>query len=365
MSMTIAAETRGRADESPLRIAMVAPPYYGVPPEGYGGVEAVIASLVDSLVDRGHHVTLLAAGRNGTRAQRFIRTFAQPSSVRLGDAVPEVVNAARVSQHLPSEDVDIVHDHTLAGALLAIGRRTPTVVTVHGPTTDLADLYRPLGRAVQLVAISEAQQALAPDLNWIGMVHNGIDVSSYPFTEVKQDYAVFLGRYHPNKAPHLAIDAARAAGVPILLAGKCTEAVELAYYEREIRPRLGPDVIDTGPADATRKRRILADARVLVFPLSWEEPFGLVMVEALACGTPVVALRRGSVPEVVVHGRTGIVVDTAAELPAAIHRAALLDPRDCRADVVARFSAEKMADGYEAAYRTVLAPATRSVRIAR
>ncbi|WP_211244839.1 glycosyltransferase family 4 protein [Intrasporangium oryzae] len=365
MSMTITAEASGRVHETPLRIAMVAPPYFGVPPEGYGGVEAVIASLVDSLVDRGHHVTLLAAGHNGTRAQRFVRTFAQPSSVRLGDAVPEVVNAARVAQRLACEEVDLVHDHTLAGALLAIGRRTPTVVTVHGPTTDLAELYRPLGKAVQLVAISDAQRAVAPDLNWIATVHNGIDVLSYPFVEAKLDYAVFLGRYHPEKAPHLAIDAARAAGVPILLAGKCTEPVEIAYYEREIRPRLGPDVIDTGPADATRKRRILAEARVLLFPLCWEEPFGLVMAEALACGTPVVALRRGSVAEVVVHGVTGIVVDTPDELPAAIHRAALLDPRDCRADVATRFAAETMADGYEAAYHRVLAPTSRPVRVAR
>jgi glycosyltransferase involved in cell wall biosynthesis len=338
----------------PLRIAVVAPPYFSVPPHAYGGVEAVVAGLVDTLVSHGHHVTLVAAGRNGTRAQEFVQTWADPPAHLLGGSIGEVINAARVLAGLRLDSVDLVHDHTLAGPLLAASRRVPTVVTVHGPLDELVDVYRPLGRTVQLVAISRAQTRQAPELNWVGAVPNGIDVDSFPFRSRKDDYVLFLGRHHPTKAPHLAIAAAKAAGVRILLAGKCNEKVEHEYYEREIRPRLGDDVIDVGVADAARKRRLLAGARCLVFPVCWDEPFGLVMTEAMACGTPVVALARGAVPEVVAHGRTGFVVDRPDELAAAILRTHELDPAECRAWVGERFSLEAMSRGYERVYRTVL-----------
>lgn len=338
----------------PLRIAVIAPPYFSVPPDSYGGVEAVVAGLVDTLVGRGHHVTLVAAGRNGTRAQAFLQTWADPPTHLLGGGVGEVINAARVLAGLRLDGVDLVHDHTLAGPLLAPSRRVPTVVTVHGPLDELADVYRPLGHTVQLVAISRAQMSQAPQLSWVGAVPNGIDVDSFPFRARKDDYVLFLGRHHPHKAPHLAIDAAKAAGVRILLAGKCQEKLEKEYYAREIRPRLGEDVVDVGVADAASKRRLLAGAQCLVFPVCWDEPFGLVMTEAMACGTPVVALARGAVPEVVAHGRTGFVVERPEELAQAILRVGELDARTCRAWVGERFSLEAMCHGYERVYRTVL-----------
>jgi len=337
-----------------LRIAMVAPPYFTVPPDGYGGVENVVAGLVDGLVERGHHVTLLGAGHHGTRAQRFVQTWDELPTELLGQALPEAVNAARISSLVGSgADFDLVHDHTLTGPLLAAGRQVPTVVTVHGPMVDLADLYRPLGRAVGLVAISEAQRRSAPDLNWVGTVHNGIDVASFPFRRRKDDYVLFLGRYHPTKGPHLAIDAARAAGVRILLAGKCAEPAEQEYYDAEVAPRLGPDVVEVGVADGEEKRRLLAGARCLVFPIRWDEPFGMVLVEAMACGTPVVALRYGSVPEVVEHGRTGVVHDDPEELAGAIHGASDLDPEACRRSAETRFSIQAMTAGYEQVFRRV------------
>src|SRR5580704_12512720 len=311
-----------------LRIAMVAPPYFDVPPPAYGGVESVVADLVDDLSDRGHEITLIGVGKHLTKAHRFISLWSDPQSDRLGEPFPEVVHAARVAEVLDDLDVDVVHDHTLAGPLLGRGTRVPTIITVHGPVIgDEGEYYRALGRSVRMVAISESQRSHAPELPWSATVHNAIRASTFPFQAEKEPFALFLGRMNATKGPHLAIDAARAAGLPIVLAGKCSEPMEKAYFEREIKPRLGSDT----------------------------EVFGVA--EATACGTPVVAMRRGSVPEVVVDGVTGIIRDDPAELPAAIELARQLDPAACQAHVAARFTTELMAARYEDAYRRVLAEA--------
>jgi glycosyltransferase involved in cell wall biosynthesis len=342
-----------------LRIAMVAPPWFEVPPQGYGGIEAVCAGLVDRLVARGHRVTLIGAGRDRTGAD-FVATFPEPPSARLGEPVPEVLHAAAAAQVLDVLDVDLVHDHTLAGPLLAAGRSVPTVVTVHGPVDgELGDYYRRLGDRVALVAISDAQRRAAADLPWVATVHNGVDVDAYPFTLDKDGFVLFLGRFGPEKGAHLAIDAARQAGRPILLAGKCSEPAERAYFLAEISPRMGQDVWLFGEAGAAAKRDLLSRARCLVFPACWEEPFGMVLIEALACGTPVVALGRGSVPEIVADGVTGFVCGDATELPAAIEAAGTLDPRRWRDRVRERFDLDAMVAGYEAVYRRVLASSGR------
>jgi glycosyltransferase involved in cell wall biosynthesis len=337
-----------------MHIAMVAPPYFEVPPAGYGGIEVVVADLVDSLVTRGHKVTLIGAGNHSTKAQNFITTYDVGPADRLGEPMPEMVHAAKVASILDNLDVDVIHDHTMAGPLMARGRLTPTVVTAHGPVTgDPGEYYRALGDTVQLIAISQAQRAHAPDLPWVSTVHNAIRAESFPFRAQKENFALFLGRFHPEKAPHLAIDAARVAGLPIVLAGKCTEPVERTYFAREIEPRLGTDVTIFGVADAAGKRRLLSHAAVLLFPICWEEPFGLVVIEAMVCGTPVVALRRGAVPELIVHGQTGIVVDDPAEMAAGIALARALDPAVCRKHVETSFAVDVMAQGYEAVYRKV------------
>lgn len=339
-----------------LRVAMIATPYFTVPPAGYGAVEAVVADLVDALVDRGHDVTLIGAGQHGTRAQRFFASYGVSPAERLGEPLPEVMHAAYAARVLKECDVDVVHDHTLAGPLLARGRLTPTVVTVHGPVNgELGDYYRALGDTVRLVAISTAQRAGAPDLPWTATVYNAVRAETFPFRAVKENFALFLGRFNPDKAPHLAIEAARAAGLPITLAGKRSEPAERAYFAQEVEPRLGPDTTLLGVVDATAKRDLLTRAACLIFPVCWDEPFGLVPVEAMACGTPVVALRRGAVPEIVVPGRTGVIVDHPSELAGAITEARALDPAVCREHVEANFTVQSMAAGYEAAYRKVLA----------
>ena len=350
-----------RGDGRPLRAAVVVPPYFDVPPAAYGGVEAVVADLVDGLVELGHQVYLIGAGRPGTNA-RFIPVWDDTVSERLGDPYPEVMHALavrRAVQRLAAEEgLDVVHEHTFAGPLNApvyAGLGLPTVVTVHGPVDrDLLRFYSELGPDVSLVAISHRQRVLATDLNWISTVHNALSLETWPYRTAKEDFVLFLGRFHPNKAPHVALDAAHAAAMPLILAGKCAEPLEKDYFDSEVRPRLTDTDQVFGVADATAKRDLLSRARCLLFPVQWEEPFGMVMIEAMACGTPVVALRAGAVPEVVEHGVTGLICDTPEELPDALRRVSAIDPAACRAHVAARFSAHEMALGYERAYRAAL-----------
>jgi glycosyltransferase involved in cell wall biosynthesis len=341
-----------------MRVAMVAPPWFEVPPASYGGIETMVADLVGQLTARGHEVTLLGAGRDLTSAAAFVPVFEEPPSSRLGEALPEIVHAAAVSRVLAGLDVDVVHDHSLAGPLLARGRSTPTVVTMHGPVdAEHGDIMAALGDAVHVVAISDAQRRDRGDINWVATVHNAIDVEQYPFAPEKDDVALWMGRFTPDKGPELAIDAARAAGVPIVLAGKCSEPGEQEFFDAEIAPRLGDGVRYVGEAGGREKRELCARARALLFPIQWEEPFGIVMLEALACGTPVVATRRGSVEEVVEDGVNGVLVDADAsvdEIAAALHLAVAVDPAHCRASVRLRFTPELMADRYEQVYRSLL-----------
>jgi glycosyltransferase involved in cell wall biosynthesis len=185
-------------------------------------------------------------------------------------------------------------------------------------------------------------------------VHNAIDVRSFPFRADHDGYLLFIGRFNPDKGAHLAIDAARAAGRRLVLAGKCNELAERAYFEEAIAPRLGPGVEFVGEAGAEAKRELYSGAAALLFPICWEEPFGMVMIEAMACGTPVIATRRGSVMEVVIHGQTGFVVDDPVQLPDVIGRIDELDPFACRARIEQWFDTPTMAAGYEAVYETVV-----------
>ncbi|WP_260477524.1 glycosyltransferase [Nonomuraea sp. WAC 01424] len=296
--------------DSRLHIAMVTPPELE---RSDGGVRVMMTDLARSLLRLGHRVTLIGADR----------------------PVPE--------------DADVVHDHSSAGIVL--DPRFPTVATVHGPATgEPARCHRPLGDAVGLVSTSTFQRMRAPELNWLGTVHNGVDLKSFPFRERKQDYVLFLGRLSPGKGAHLAIDAARAAGRRILLAGGLTGPADHAYFDAHVRPRLGDDAVFVGEADGVRKRELLANAHCLLFPSLREESFGMVMIEAMASGTPVVALRGGAVPEIVADGVTGYVSAAPADLPEAVEAAGGLHPADCRMHVKRDFDALGMAMGYEKIY---------------
>ena len=341
-----------------FRIAVVAPPYYELPPAAYGGVERVCWSLAEGLVDRGHDVTLVGAGDSATRA-RFVATFHEAQTEGTPrEATIEVVHAARAAAALERLDLDLVHDHTLAGPLTARWRSTPTLVTVHaplqGPDTQL-HLCTALAPWTTFVALSQAQSRAPPELPWAGVVPNGIDVDAHPYRADKDDFVLFLGRMNAQKGVHLAVRAAREAGCRLVIAGSWTIESERAYFDEHVRPHLGKEVEWLGMVSTETRNAILSSARCLLFPVTWEEPFGLVLIEAMACGTPVVALRAGSIPEVVADGETGILCDDATELAAAIEATRGLEPARCRAHVRKHFGAATMVGRYEALYRQVLA----------
>jgi glycosyltransferase involved in cell wall biosynthesis len=337
---------------------VVAPPWFEVPPPGYGGIERVCYDLVEGLVERGNDVTLLAVGTNHTNAH-FVPALSEPAP-GLGTVfqpVQEVRYAARVARLLLDIDADVVHDHSLAGPLGARSRTAvPTLVTAHGPTDSwLGDYFRNL--ALPVVAISDFQRRTASDLPWVATIPHGVDLDQYPYRSDKDDFLLFLGRLSLEKGAHLAVDAARKAGLKLVIAGKCMEPAERHYFEEYVAARLGPDTEFIGEVHGKGRTELLARARGLIVPAQWNEPFGLVSVEALACGTPVVALRRGSLPEIVDDGSTGWICDDPDEMPAAIQRLTEIDPRACRGVAVARYQAATMVARYEDAYHRLVSGA--------
>jgi glycosyltransferase involved in cell wall biosynthesis len=339
-----------------MRIAVIAPPWYRVPPSGYGGIEWVVALLADGLTDRGHEVTLFAPPGSETEAELVPPLAEVPPQEVIGDPWYEAAHA--VSAYDRADEFDLLHDHTgPVGASIGAMSDAPTAHTLHGPFTDQATmLYRRIARRHWFVAISRHQQSMGPfNLRWGGVVYNGIAMDRYPFREDKDDYLLFLGRADEEKAPHLAIEAARRAGRRLVMCVTTKNERERNYWAANVEPILGDDVEVHGECPHDQKADLLAGASALLFPIQWAEPFGLVMTEAMACGTPVVAWRNGSVPEVVADGETGFIVESVKEMAAAVNRLGELDPRVMRARVEERFSAEAMVAGYERIYQEMLA----------
>jgi glycosyltransferase involved in cell wall biosynthesis len=341
-----------------MRIAQIAPLAEPVPPERYGGTERVVAHLVDELTRRGHEVTLFASGdstapadlvaptRHALRTDPNVKDKLAPHIQELGLAIER------------AESFDIMHSHVdyvafPAAALIP----TPTVHTLHG-RLDLPHL-RPLYaqfRGLPFVSISDAQRAPldGQEINWVATVYHGLPLDEYPFSPDGGDELVYLARISPEKRPDLAIEVAKRAGMKLTIAAKI-DPTEKDYFEREIRPLLGHPLIDfVGEVDHRRKVELLGRARALLFPIDWPEPFGLVMIEAMACGTPVVTRPCGAVPEIVAHGRTGLVASTVDELVDAVKRVDRLDRRACRREAEERFSAARMTTDYERVYQQLV-----------
>jgi glycosyltransferase involved in cell wall biosynthesis len=344
---------RQSLDEQPLRIAMVVPPWYELPPRGYGGLEQVVAGLIDALARRGHRVTLFGTGTQTGTHSEFVPTTRELQHHRLGEILPELAHLARADRMIAENGFDVVHDHTTAGPLLAPRRGVPTVATVHGmPTDELGEVLSGVDRSVALVAISEAQRRLAPDVPWAGTVHHGLSAEYLESNPVRGEGPVlWLARFTEDKGPDIAINACRAAGLPLVLAGKANESSEQRYLAEVIEPMAVPDVTVLRNPDRDRTMALLREARCLIMPIRWEEPFGMVMLEAMAVGTPVVGLRRGAVPELVRHGVTGLICDDPDELPQALRDVSAIDPVACVRHVRDSFSADLMAAGYERVYR--------------
>ena len=338
-----------------MRIAVIAPPWYSVPPGGYGGIEWVVSLLADGLTDRGHEVTLFAPPGSETDARLVAPLRAVPPEELIGDPWYEASHVISVYDH--GDEFDILHDHTgPAGVSIGAMSDCPTVHTLHGPFTEQTTmLYRRIARQHWFVAISESQRSMGPsNMRWAGVIYNGIPIDRYPFREDKDDFLFFLGRADEEKAPHLAIQAARRAGRRLVLCVTTKNERERAYWAEWVEPLLSDDIEVRGECDQGQKAELLGRAAALLFPIQWPEPFGLVMAEAMACGTPVIAWRNGSVPEVVADGETGFIVDSVDEMAAAVDRVGELDPHVMRARVKELFSAEAMVAGYERVYQRVL-----------
>ena len=339
---------------------MVAPPWYPVPPAGYGGIELVVHLLIAGLRCRGHEVIVFAAEGSGSDA---IELAPRSWGGDLGGAshlVRQATYLSRVYSRLDQMSVDLVHEHNEAAGILVASRHptVPVVATLH---SDLDEPYRTFMEGVDLssvglVAISAAQAARAPELPWLGTVHNAVDIDSLLTGAEKGGYLLELARICPDKAQHISIQVAAELGLPLVLAGKVEESAQSqAYFEEVIKPHLGERVRWLPNVGGKEKAELLARAVAMIFPLQWEEPFGLAMVEAMASGTPVVAISRGAAPEIIEEGVTGFLVTDAGEMVAACRRIGEIDTQRCAEVARRRFSPHRMASGYVKLYEAAIA----------
>jgi glycosyltransferase involved in cell wall biosynthesis len=339
-----------------MRIAQVAPLAESVPPKLYGGTERVVAWLVDELVGLGHDVTLFASGDSETRA-KLIPVW--PRSLRLGRPRTDPVAAQAalldaLARH--AGDFDIIHCHIDWIHLPLLCRSGARFATTFHGRLDVAGLSRviDLFPKAPFISISQNQRLPLPKAMWVGNVYHGLPVASLRPSFEPGHYLAFLGRLSAEKGPEVAIRIARAAGMPLRIAAKVPRGNH-RYFKERLEPAIDGDLIKiTGEVDDRTKRDFLANARALLFPIDWPEPFGLVMIEAMACGTPVIAFRRGSVPEVIEDGISGFIVDTEDEAVRAVNRLASLDRRKVREAFERRFTSRRMADEYLQKYHDLL-----------
>lgn len=334
-----------------MRIAMLAPIAWRVPPRHYGPWERVVWLLTEGLVDRGVDVTLFATADSQTRA-RLIAVCPRPyeEDPSLDPKVWECLHISEVFEH--AEEFDLIHNHFDFLPLSYSGLvRTPVLTTIHGFSSErILPVYRKYNRRTYYVSISNADRH--PDLDYVATVYHGIDLESFTLRTEPGDYLLFFGRMHPDKGTREAIEVARRSGMPLKMAGIIQDR---AYFEQEVAPFIDGQQIQylgsVGPAD---RDRLLGGAYALLHLINFDEPFGLSVVEAMACGTPVVARPRGSMPEIIQDGETGVLVQTVEEAVAALPRLRQLDRAKIRAYVEGRFSRERMVDDYLRVYDEVL-----------
>ncbi len=324
-----------------MRIALIAPPWVQVPPVAYGGTEAVIDRLAVGFLEAGHEVLLVATGDSTCPVPRHA-TFPEAQPARVRDLVPELLHVAAAYDAV--RGFDVVHDHTYFGPLYRGREPDQLVVTTAHMQLDgeMGQVYERISQHVPLISISDTQRASAPHIVVARVIHHGIDLDSYPLGEGDGGYVAFLARLAPEKGAHHAVDAAKLAGVPLRIAGTVNDSVEHEYFEEHIQPRLDHDVVYVGEVDHERKVELLGGACALLFPIEWDEPFGVAMIEALACGTPVLAFARGAATEIVENGKTGFLCRESGELAEAISRVEEIERAVCRASVAERFSDRKM-----------------------
>lgn len=341
-----------------MRIAQIAPLWERVPPPAYGGVELVVGLLTDELVRRGHDVTLFASGDSITLAKL---SSVHPQSLRLDPSVKEcriyeMLQLAQVYER--AAEFDLIHSHMGCEALpYAKLSKTPTVHTLHGIFTPDNQKMFSYAKSQPFVSISEAQREPELGLNCVGTVYNSIDVDSHKFfpTPDAPAYLAFLGRISPEKGPHHAIEIAKATGIPLKMAGK-VDPVDVEFFDRAVKPHIDGKFIQfLGEADHHMKNNLMGRAIATLFPITWREPFGLVTIESMAAGTPVIAIGLGAIPEVVAHGRSGFICHTVAECIAAVTKIPSISRFMCRQYVQDHFGVDTMTSGYEFVYQQIMA----------
>ena len=332
-----------------MRIAIVAPPWLPVPPPAYGGIEAVLDYLARGLRNGGHDVVLFTTGDSTCPVERVATLEAS-----LGVGSPGPVGELRhvIAAYEQLAGFDIIHDHTLLGPIYAQWfDGLPVVTTNHGPfESELYELYRAIGTRVPIIAISQHHASTAKDIPIAAVIHHGVFTEEFPIGKGGGGYALFLGRMHPGKGVHIAARVAQIAGIPLRIAGKMSEPAEKEYFDALVQPLLGADVEYLGEVDHVARLSLLQDATCLLNPIAWPEPFGMVMVEALACGTPVITTPFGAAPEIVEHGMAGYVCANEAMLVDALHHIDLIDRSACRKVAEERFSVARMVEEHVSCY---------------
>jgi glycosyltransferase involved in cell wall biosynthesis len=340
-----------------MRIAQIASLWERVPPPAYGGAELVVSLLTDELVRRGHEVTLFASGDSVSLANL---ESVHPRALRLDSTVKEhgiyeMMQLGRVYEQ--ANQFDIIHSHMGCTAIPYTKLvKTPTVHTLHGIFTPDNEKLFTHAKNQPYVSISNTQREPRLGLNYVATVYNGVALDTYKFHAQPDDppYLAFLGRISPEKGTHLAIAIAKQAGWHLKLGGKI-DRVDVEYYEEAVKPHIdGKQIEFLGELNHVQKNALMGGAVATLFPITWREPFGLVMIESMASGTPVIAMNLGSAPEVIAHGRTGFLCHTIEECVAAIAPTSKLNRADCREHVAENFSVRHMVDGYEAVYQKVL-----------
>lgn len=339
-----------------MKIAQISPLFESVPPKLYGGTERVVSILTEGLIRNGHEVTLFASGDSKTSAQLvpICREALRLSNTK-DPCAEHLLQLAMVYDR--ADEFDLIHSHADYFTFpFAQKSATPTVTTLHGrlDMPELQGIHR-YYQSHPLISISDSQRAPFPFANWVGTVYHGLPMEQYRFYREPGKYLAFLGRIAPEKRPDIAIDIARKTGIPLKIAAKIGEQ-DRAYFDTVIRPLIDPPLIEfIGEIGEREKNEFLGQALALLFPIDWPEPFGLVMIESLACGTPVIARPCGSVNEILVHGTTGFVHSEIDDLVGAVRRIGEISRQACRNHVEKNFSAEKMVRRYEQLYEEVIA----------
>ncbi|HUP86557.1 MAG TPA: glycosyltransferase family 4 protein [Acidimicrobiales bacterium] len=346
-----------------MRIGIIAPPWTPIPPVLYGGIEVIVDQLATAFQSAGHDVLLFTTG-DSTSAVPRRHHLDKAEGARIGHTAPETRHVLAAYDAMVEWGADIVHDHTLAGPIHAASAGAslpfPVITTMHNQFDhELSDLYRRIASRVPIIAISHAQRRPVPDLPIARVIHHGLRAADFPVGDghgdPERDYCLFLGRMSPDKGPHRAMEAAYKAGVRLVMCAKMRDPWEFDYFDEYVRPYLNADIQYLGEVPHGRKLELLAGARALLFPIRWNEPFGMVVLEAFACGTPVLAFPEGAIPEIVEHGRTGYLCNDVADLAESIGHIDLLDRSACRAAVEGYYSADRMAREHLELFASVLA----------